>query len=103
MFLYHKSFILNSKRKKSIKNYTDLKIIQSGPGIYTRGCQSEALASFENLGHNFEKLEGKFYDQTRTYRIKDRLIIVRDHKFSSRDLPSENLDQVPGICFEVKL
>ena len=79
-----------------------LQIIHSGPGIYTRGCQTAALASFENLGLNFEKLEGKIYDQAKTYRIADRLIIVRDHEFSSHDLPSENLDQVPGICFEVK-
>ena len=79
------------------------KIRISSAGIYTRGCQETALASFKNLGVNYENLKGKIKSQTKTYRIKDRLIIVEDQKISSESLPTGNLTEIPGICFEVRI
>ena len=75
----------------------------SSAGIYTRGCQDTALASFKNLGVNYENLKGKINSQTKTYRIKDRLIIIEDQKISSESLPTGNLTKIPGICFEVRI
>ena len=79
------------------------KIKISSAGIYTRGCQESALASYEKLGVNYENLKGKINSQTKTYRIKDRLIIIEDQKISSESLPTGNLTKIPGICFEVRI
>ena len=75
----------------------------SSAGIYTRGCQETALASFKNLGVNYENPSGKMNGQTKTYRIKDRLIFIEDQKISSESLPKGNLTEIPGICFEVRI
>ena len=80
----------------------NFKIKNSSAGIYTRGCQDTALASFENLGIHYENIKEKMKGQTKTYRVKDKLIIVENHKISSESLPTGDLTQIPGICFEVR-
>ena len=81
-------------------NFLFLKV-NSTAGIYTRGCTDEALAKRNELGANFENLRGKIFDQTKTYKTFDEIVIVKDHEFSSKAFGEENLNQIPGICFEV--
>ena len=76
-------------------------IFDSSAGIYTRGCTDEALAKRNELGPNFENLRGKIFDQAKTYKTFDEIVIVKDHEFSSKTFGDEDPQQIPGICFEV--
>ena len=77
-----------------------LKVISTA-GIYTRGCTDEALAKRNEVGRNFENLRGKIFDQTKTYKTFDEIVVVEDHEYSSKAFGYENLKELPGICFEV--